>query len=116
MKQYYLGTDNVQYFIALFFFACLGAIISLLIQSNMRDVKSQSTPVKFSWSFFFLDNWKRIVFSLLIIYVAIRFSSELLHVTLGPFSALGIGLGLDKVSELIKNNTGFLQVNRDKIS
>lgn len=115
MKELFFGTSNLQYFFAAYFFALVGVGISLLLQTNNRDVSSKNTPVAFSYRFLIADNWKRIVLSVLLIYVTLRFTQEITGQELTMFWALVIGLGLDKIAQLLKDRTGILQVNREKL-
>jgi hypothetical protein len=111
MKEFFsllLGNQTGVYFLALIFFALLGAGISLLLQTTARDVVSPATPKHFSWVFFWIDNWKRIVLSLLLIYVALRFAPDLFGVTINEFWALAIGFANDKIAQALKDKTGFL--------
>ena len=115
MKHYLLGNMPVAAFLAAFFFALIGVTISLLLQANKRDPGASSTPYHFSYRFLLQDNWKRIVLSLLLIFVTIRFYSELTGKELSMYFALGIGLGLDKLAQVVKNASAVLQVNRKKL-
>lgn len=116
MKSELFGTLTTDQFFAAFIFATLGALISLMLQANARDIKSESTPVHFSYTFLIRDNFRRILLSFLLIVVTIRFYTELTGNELSMFSSLLIGLGLDKISELVKNRVGIFQANRDKIN
>lgn len=108
------GTDSLQQFGTLFFFALIGVAISLLMHSNNRDQNSSSTPVKFSVLFLLKDNWKRIVLSLLLIYVTLRFFTDLTGLHLSSFFSLCVGVGWDKLSQIVKEKTEILCVNRNK--
>jgi hypothetical protein len=115
MKQQLLGSLSPSEFLAAIFFALVGLVISLLLQSNVRDVKSDNTPFHFDWGFLLLDNWKRIVLSILMIYISIRFYADIFGQPITMFLALGIGFGLDKISQLIKDKIGITQVDREAI-
>lgn len=110
-----LGADSLSTFCVLYFFACIGLAVSLLLHAEARDKSATSTPVKFSLVFLLTDNWKRIFLSLLLIFIAIRFYPDLFHQDINPFVSLGVGLGLDKIAQLIKTKTGVLDVDRTKI-
>jgi hypothetical protein len=103
-----LGSIPLPVFVGLLFFALFGAVLSLLLQTTSRDVKSEASPVHFSWSFFFLDNWKRIVTTLMLIYVALRFAPDLMGIEISNFWALIIGFGNDKIAQFLKDKTNLL--------
>jgi len=107
-----LGTDTGQAFLILLFFSAIGVTLSLLLHASNRDQQAPSTPVKFSFWFLIKDNWKRILTSFLLIYIAIRFTPELFGVQITSFWALAIGLCLDKLAQWIKEKTNILDVKR----
>jgi len=111
-----LGADTWQAFATQYFFAIVGVVISLLLHSNNRIVSDTSTPYKFSLKFLILDNWKRVMLNMLLIYVFIRFFKELTGIELSLFWCLAIGIGFDKLAEFLKNKIAALQVDRDKIN
>lgn len=111
-----LGADTWQAFATQYFFAIVGVIISLLIHSNKRDVNAPTTPYKFKLTFLLLDNWKRIVLNLLLIYITIRFFKEITGVELSLFFCLLVGIGFDKLAEWIKTKASLLDVDRSKIN
>lgn len=115
MKDF-LGTTDVGAFMTLFLFAIIGMVISLLLNGANRDPDTPSTPYKFSLSFLLLDNWKRIVLNLLVLFAAVRFYPDIFNEPINPFLAFGIGLGFDKVVQMIKDRVGALQVNRPAIT
>ena len=114
-SQLFLGRYDLTTFFGFLFFALVGVLISLLVQSNKRDQNTTDSPVKFKWWFLFKDNWKRIISSILLIYVTIRFFKELTNLDLNMFLSLCIGLGWDKLSEFIKSKTDILKVERPYI-
>lgn len=101
-----LGTADYPYFFSTVFFSLLGVFISLLIHALHRDSLSPRTPVWFSWNFLFSDNLIRLIgsglCSLLLIFVAIRFTKELLGLELNFFVALLIGFCSDKLAQKLK--------------
>lgn len=92
------------------FFALLGIILSILMNTTTRDPKSVSSPVGFSFLYMCRDNAKRFLVSLISVYVCLRFTPEILTIQLTDFWAFAIGLGFDKLVGLIKQKTNFLNV------
>lgn len=107
-KSALLGNASGWVFVALVYFALFGACLSLLLQTTSRDVASAATPAHFSWNFFFADNWKRILTSLMLIYAALRFAPELFGVDISNFWSLIIGFANDKIAQVIKDKTSLL--------
>jgi hypothetical protein len=121
MKEFlnlFVGNMGYTMFAALFVFAMIGVAINLLMHANTRDQNSPDTPVKFSFKFLLLDNWKRILLAFLLIYVSIRFTSLLfvIDVTgnneLYLFAAVIIGFIYDKLGEMLKEKSDFLKVRK----
>lgn len=117
--SYFIGENTPWQFVALFFFAAIGATIKLLQQANVRDPKAPSTPEDFTWAFLLKDNWKRILLTVLLIYVGIVFKSLIPEdwtswIPQPAQMAIGlvIGYGTDALSELLKNKLSFFQVKR----
>jgi hypothetical protein len=103
MKKLLLADLTTEYFLAMLLFALLGVIISLLIHSTNRSPGSKRSPYRFTFSFLFRDNGQRLILNTLLILVTLRFSQELLGVTIKPFVALLIGVSFDKLSEFLRN-------------
>lgn len=96
-------------------FSLVGVSIMLLIDSNKRFPPSQDTPYEWRVWFLILDNWKRITLNLLLIFVTLRFFPEIFGIQLTGLWCLSIGMSFDKLAEIIKSKTSFLDVNRDKL-
>jgi len=113
-----IGNISVPMFAALFIFAMIGTAINLLLHVNSRDQNSPNTPVAFSFKFMLWDNWKRIVSSLLLIFVVIRFMGVFFEIDVKNqefylVGALLVGFVFDKLSEVLKQKTSFLKVRKD---
>lgn len=104
-----LGNQTLAGFVGNMVLAIVGIIVKLQWDANKRDANSPTTPVNFSFAFLLKDNALRLfssfAFSLFIIYIAVRFTDQLLHVQLSPFIALLIGLASDSIASLLKNLT-----------
>lgn len=107
--QNILGGITVGKFAASFFFALIGIFISLMISTTTRDPDSKRTPFCFSWAFLWSDNSQRIaksiVLTLLVMFVSIRFAKELLGTDLTMIFAFSVGLGLDRIKEMLKEKS-----------
>jgi len=90
------GNYTWEFYTVYFIFVAIGVFASNGIASATRDKDSQHTPEKFSISYWFSDNWKRLSSSLAIIFIFIRFGDEMFHVVPTYVGAVGIGLGFDQ--------------------
>jgi hypothetical protein len=121
--QNFIGANGFQHFATLMIFALIGATVNLLTNVTNRDKESTATPYHFSFKFMLLDNWKRMVNSLLLIYLFVRFMPLLLPEK--AYEAIDgdlefviaglIGYSFDKLSEILKDKAALLRVNRDNI-
>jgi hypothetical protein len=114
-QNFLLGDMTPAMFAAALFFALVGVIINLLLDATTRKPDSLDTPVRFSWQFLCIDNWKRTLLSLLLILVFIRFSQELTGLKPGMFVSLLVGFLFDKLSEFFKSKSDVLKINRQNL-
>lgn len=91
-----LGTNDVPTYLAAFLFAFMGMGIYWKWKVSKRNKASRNTPFHFSWSFFTQDNLVEIVFNLMSIFLAMRFSVEYAGVEVTMWYSLGIGFGLPR--------------------
>ena len=115
LQSFILGGLPIPMLLAALFFALLGVTLNLLIDTSTRKPETTDTPVHFSLRFLLCDNWKRILLSVLLILVTIRFCEELTGLHLNMFVSLLIGFGFDKLSKFLKGKSDVLKVNRDAL-
>ena len=113
-----IGNISGPMFAALFLFSMIGVAINLLLHATTRDPSSPNTPVGFSIQFLLWDNWKRILLSVLLILVTIRFMAIFFEIDISNreyylFAALIVGFIFDKLGEIFKQKTTFLRVRKD---
>lgn len=96
------GSSDFEFIIVGIIFAIFGAILSLLLDSNTRNVDSCRTPKKYSYYFLIKDNSKRIIITLILICVFMRFTKELLGIEPSIYWSFFIGFSSDKLSEYLK--------------
>jgi hypothetical protein len=115
MKQFMdliSGTLSVAWYAAEFVFAFIGLFIRWSITAYM-GVKNQTnnSPDRFSWNYWWTHNAKleavRIIRTVLIIFVCLRFSVEWFNIPVeyNMSLACGIGLAFDWVLYFIKKKT-----------
>ena len=108
IKEYLLGGINPALFAACFIAACVGGLITMLAGTKLRDPSSPESPVKFSWSYLWSDNIKRIILNVLLILVSLRFMRELFNMELEMWKSLLVGLGIDGILLIVKQKTTLL--------
>jgi len=114
-QSFILGGLPLPMLLAALFFSLLGVTLNLLVDATTRKPETTDTPVRFSLRFLLRDNWKRILLSVLLILVTIRFCQELTGLHLNMFVSLLIGFGFDKLSEFLKGKSDMLKVTRDAL-
>lgn len=97
----FFGTTDLPTYSAGLLMALIGLSFYFYGKIRKRDKDSENTPIKFSLLFFLRDNLIDIVFSLLAIFLSLRFSVEYAGVEVTMFYSLGIGWGLPKVISLM---------------
>lgn len=91
----------LQLFGYLWFFI-IGYVIYGLTEAGSRDVASPNTPVKWNWKFWFHDNWRRYLTTILCSYVLFRFYNQVSGHPFGYMDAVGIGLIGDGIAAVLK--------------
>jgi hypothetical protein len=95
--------ENIAIIIVGGVFALLGLAVNRLISVRKAIKENPKTPSKFDLKYFITDNWTSIVLSLLLLFVGLRFTQELLGVDITMWVAFGIGFGLDKLTKVIED-------------
>jgi hypothetical protein len=96
-------------------FFIIGYVIYGLTETGTRDVNSPNTPVKWSWKFWFRDNWRRYLTTILCSYVLFRFYNQLSGHSFGYIDAVGIGLIGDGIAATLKEKFKVFTNDRKKI-
>ena len=105
-------------FIQLFgfvWFFIIGYVINSLTETTGRDIKGKNTPEKWSWKFWFHDNWRRYVVTILSTYVLFRFYVQFVDTPLNDFEMLMMGLIGDNIGATAKRRIGIVKANREKL-
>ncbi len=110
-----LGDFTFTQLFGYIWFFIIGYVIYGLTEVTGRDVNSLNTPRKWSWKFWFLDNWKRYLTTLLCSYVFFRFYNEISGHPFGNIDAVILGMLGDGVATTIKNRVFKFSGDREKI-
>lgn len=115
IKIIFGNLTTVQLFANVWFFL-IGYIIYGLTEATGRNVQSPATPVEWSWKFWFLDNWRRYLTTILCTYILFRFYTEISGHPLSYVDSVSIGLIGDGIAATMKNRVGaFFTADREKI-
>lgn len=102
-----LGSIPLGVLLAGFVFAFGGIWLRSLIGAAKRDPKKPTTPDDWSWHYFWNDNVKRffngLFTAIIVIFFSIRFVENLTGSGITMIYCVGVGMGLDKAIEAIKN-------------
>jgi hypothetical protein len=104
----------IQLFGYLWFFI-IGYLIYGLTEISGRDVQSPATPVKWSWKFWFYDNWRRYLTTVLCTYVLFRFYTEISGHPFGYIDAVTLGMIGDGVAATLKERVKAIGADREKL-
>jgi len=104
----------IQLFGYLWFFI-IGYIIYGLTETTGRDVQSPATPKKWSWKFWFFDNWRRYLTTILCTYILFRFYTEISGHPFSNIDAVSLGMIGDGVAATIKTRVKALGADREKL-
>lgn len=96
-----LGPISIANYAAGFFFALIGAILSLRTEARKRDKDSLKTPRTFSWEFLLHDNVTRLFNGFLITFICFRFAPQILNQEFSMLLALIVGACNDQAAGLI---------------
>lgn len=110
------GNFTMVQLLAYAWFFIIGYIIYGLIETTGRDKLSRKTPRKWSWKFWFKDNWRRYLLTILCSYVFFRFYTELSGHPFGYFDAITLGLLGDGAATTIKKRVKGINGDREELT
>ena len=96
-----------------FWYFMIGYVLYGLNETANRDVSSKKTPRKWSWKFWFKDNWRRYLITILSTYIMFIFYVQFSGHDFSNFEALMMGLIGDGVGALAKKRLKFVKGNRE---
>ena len=114
LKTIFGEYTTVQLLGYLWFFV-IGYAIYFLTETTGRDVQSIHTPVKWSWKFWFYDNWRRYITTILCTYILFRFYIEICGHPFGNFDAVSLGLIGDGIAATVKRRVKAVGGDRDDL-
>lgn len=110
-----IGHITLAEFMGYLFWVIVGTLIYQLMEVKDRNKHSDRTPYQFNLKFWFLDNWKRLLVTFLLILVNIRFWENLTGSELTEYTAFLVGFGSDGVAGFLKKRTGKVKIHRQKL-
>jgi hypothetical protein len=118
-NQILLGTANGAQFFAWMFFAVITALALILFRVRKRDPASPRTPENFSWKFYWADNIKQNIGTIILIFLSLRVAQyKIAGEWMVPTSII-IGLISDQLAmlalKLKDKSTQFFSKQIDKV-
>lgn len=104
----------VQIFGFSWFFG-IGYLIYGLNEASERDKLGTRTPKKWKWNFWYKDNWRRYLVSILTTYVFFRFYVEFVGHEFTYFEAVMLGIIGDGAGAKAKRKIKKVQADRIKL-
>ncbi|HEU5290240.1 MAG TPA: hypothetical protein VFU05_06310 [Cyclobacteriaceae bacterium] len=119
VKRNILGPLSGELYVSLFFFSGLAVILMLYVFAQQkRDKNSPNTPVHFSWKFMLWDNAKKLVVTIILLFLIFRFSSEAFNREPSMWFAVGVGvlisMGVTWAIQYFLSKATFFQMDREK--
>ena len=109
------GDYSIAQLMAFVVFFVLGYVVYGLIETSGRDKLSVNTPKKWNWRFWFNDNWRRYLTTILCSFILFRFYSEVSGHDFGNFDAVTFGLLGDGIAATVKKRIKGLAADREKL-
>ncbi len=109
------GNYNLAILLGFAWFFFIGYIINALIEVSGRDKESKHTPKYWNWKFWFHDNWKRYLLTILVTYIFFIFYNEISGHPFGNVDALTLGLLGDAAAAKIKSRFNIFMADREKL-
>jgi len=115
LLQNIFGDYTIVQLLGYLWFFVIGYIVYGLTETSGRDVESSATPRKWSWKFWFMDNWKRYLTTILCSYILFRFYIEVSGHPFGNFDAVGLGLIGDGIAATLKERVKAIGADRKQL-
>lgn len=113
--NYILGTLTLSYILAFYTFSIIGLLFTLTLDYSIKKAKKKK-ELRFKLSYWILDNWKRIVLSIITVFIVVRFYDYLNpKAELSMWIGFVTGAGLDSVIMIIRKFTkiNIFQIKND---
>lgn len=109
------GDYSIAQLMAFVVFFVIGYVIYGLIETTGRDKLGTKTPKKWNWKFWFDDNWRRYLTTILCSFILFRFYSEISGHPFGNFDAVTFGLLGDGVAATVKKRIKGISADRETL-
>lgn len=118
MNEFFIiifGQYTLAQLIGFLWFFVIGYVLYGLIEVKGRDIESFKTPEKWSWKFWFLDNWRRYLTTIMCTYILFKFSVEINQRPFENFDAISLGLIGDGLAAMVKKRVKVIGADREKL-
>lgn len=99
----FLNGMSLVSFCVFLLWAYIGVLVNVLLEYYGRSSKKTST--KFSFKYWWTDNWAKILLSLLLVPIAIVFCEEVVGMEINNYAAILIGGGSDRLIAVMRKWT-----------
>lgn len=110
------GEFTVIQLLGYMWFFIIGYIVYGLTEATGRKVENPATPIKWSWKFWFLDNWRRYLTTIMCTYILFRFYTEISGHAFGYFDAVSLGLIGDGIAATLKERVKGIAGDRASLT
>ncbi len=93
-----LGGIGAPIWLAWILFGLIGSLTAIFVRAWFKFEESKETPNKWSWGFLFRDNGINIIISILMVFIYVRFSQDLLGKEATGFLSLITGATANELS------------------
>jgi len=110
------GEYSIAQLMAFVVFFILGYVVYGLVETSGRSITSPNTPKKWSWKFWFSDNWRRYLTTILCSFILFRFYTEVSGHPFGNFDAVTFGLLGDGIAATVKKRVKAIAGDREELT
>jgi hypothetical protein len=96
-------SQNMAIVIAGAIFANIGLAVNYFFKVKKAIKTNDNSPDNFSIKYFIKNNWQDISLTILLVFVGLRFTQELLGLQITMWVAFIIGFGIDKLVDIINS-------------
>lgn len=114
-KEIVFGTLTFGSLAAYALLGLMGAIVNLWMEVQERNKQSMRSPSRFSISFLAWDNLKRIIATVIGIFIFIRFFQDITGYPLNALAAVVTGFNVDRFMQFLKKGMKVLKSKGEKM-
>jgi hypothetical protein len=114
IKDYFFDGLSINLIIAMSLWAYIGMVINMVSDVLRRKPDSVSSPRYISVSYWWKDNYKRLILSIILVPVIVIVYSEAFTTEITILGAIGLGFASDHLLEIVKRKIPQLGTKDDE--